>query len=292
MTKQELIEKVAARIGQSLDPLAIEAVEATLAVITEQGEPIELHDLADQAPRKFEGENATLETYSALPDDDKRKYVEEAQQNNADWLERKFDELKAAWVMVVDGIVIAHGESLDSFPMQQELIALCQQTGKYPFIFVHPRTLAIEEDSTAWHSTKFPDDWYPAIKATLSGNSGSLTMDADLDTGARELFTDVALLTSAGVIQVLPSDPRLPSSHLGRGFDFTPYSLWIDITDEVGTSRRVMKTAVCVHDWIRSPFVQINPSRQALLGRGVLLDLKPEVRLRFQDQSTELHYVA
>jgi hypothetical protein len=135
-------------------------------------------------------------------------------------------------------------------------------------------------------------DHYPAIEVTLSGTSGSLTLDADLDTGAWELFADLALLVSAGVIQVLPSDPRIPSAHLGRGFDFTPYSLWIEITDEAGTSHRVSKTAVCVHGWTHSPFVQINPLRQALLRRGVLLDLKPEVHLKFQDRSTEVYYAS
>jgi hypothetical protein len=248
MTKQEFIEKVAARVGQPLNQLAIEAIEATLEVISEQEEATELPSNAEWPPLEFERQNVTLEEYVAFSDEEKSEYIKQARRSNADWLEQRFQQLNAAWLMVVAGKVIAHGTSLDSFPTQQELIDICRHTGQYPFIFVHPRVLAVEESSTPWHPTKMVGDQYPALRATLSGSNSSLSIEADLDTGAWELFADLTLLVRAGVIHVLPSDPRIPSSYLGRGFDFTPYSLLVEITDESGMSRQALKTAICVHN--------------------------------------------
>jgi hypothetical protein len=44
----------------------------------------------------------------------------------------------------------------------------------------------------------------------------------------------------------------------------------------------------CVSDWQTSPFVKINPDRVALVGRDLLLTLKPMILLDFNERQTEI----
>jgi hypothetical protein len=44
----------------------------------------------------------------------------------------------------------------------------------------------------------------------------------------------------------------------------------------------------CVLEWLTSPFVKINPDRVALIGRDLLLALKPQVLLDFEKRQTEI----
>jgi hypothetical protein len=55
-------------------------------------------------------------------------------------------------------------------------------------------------------------------------------------------------------------------------------------------TRRIARTMIGVRDWGRSPFVQINPQRAALVGRGVLLDLKAGIRLDFDACQTDIDF--
>jgi len=90
--------------------------------------------------------------------------------------------------MVVDGNAAAFGESMDTYPNDDEFLKLCQKFGKYPFVFFNPLILAIEEPASAWHPTVLAvNDFYPARPITISGNAGSHLIEADFDTGAWEI---------------------------------------------------------------------------------------------------------
>jgi hypothetical protein len=194
--------------------------------------------------------------------------------------------------MVVDGEVVAYGADLSSYPSQQNFLALCHRyNGKYPFPFIHPRLLAVEE-STGWHSTTIAAvDRYPALPLVFASNGGRVSVEGDLDTGSWETIGDLDSLVAHGVVQMLPSDPRFTESHLGQAFDYTPYLLWIELTDEHQVTRRSQQNIVCVHSWsVNNPFLQINPSRSALIGRKVLLDLQPRVELDFETQTTKVYF--
>ena len=44
----------------------------------------------------------------------------------------------------------------------------------------------------------------------------------------------------------------------------------------------------CVPQWHTSPFVAINPNRIALVGRDLMLKLKPKIALDFDKRQTEI----
>jgi hypothetical protein len=63
--------------------------------------------------------------------------------------------LNAKWIVVVDGQVLMHGSTLDSYPEDEDFFALCEKTGRFPFVFISPRVFDIEERPTVWHKTKW-----------------------------------------------------------------------------------------------------------------------------------------
>ena len=87
---------------------------------------------------EFKSQNISVDAYVALADDDKAKFLDKAEEDNALWVGQKFEELEAMWMMVVDGEVVAHGKTMDSYPDDQEFYTLCERLEKYPFVFFHP----------------------------------------------------------------------------------------------------------------------------------------------------------
>jgi hypothetical protein len=97
------------------------------------------------AALQFNGQNISVAAYEALAEDEKFKFLDKAENENTEWLREKFRALRAAWMMVVDENVAAFGESMDTYPNDDEFLKLCQKFGKYPFVFFNPLLLAIEE---------------------------------------------------------------------------------------------------------------------------------------------------
>ncbi|MCI0699071.1 hypothetical protein L0337_44595 [candidate division KSB1 bacterium] len=240
---------------------------------------------------QFKNCNISVTAYEALSDDEKLKFLDGAENENAEWVKEKFETLHAAWMMVVDGEVAASGESMDSYPNDEDFAQLCQKFGKYPFVFFNPLILAIEEPGGAWHPTVLATvDFYPVISVAIAGNTGISLVEADFDTGAWEIYADYLLLVSAKVVTVNFRDPRRSAMHLNNPYQFVAKRLGVILADNQGTTRRIEKNIFCVLNWMNSPFVQINPNRSALIGRGPLLDLRPKVELDFDNRQTEVRY--
>jgi hypothetical protein len=68
------------------------------------------------------------------------------EQNN-EWLREKFANLKALWIMVVDGQIKAWEKIMKDYPQPEQIMEICRNTGKYPFIFIDDDRMAIEESA-------------------------------------------------------------------------------------------------------------------------------------------------
>jgi hypothetical protein len=278
MTKEEILVELEKRIGP-LDEKAREAVSATVELIEQAPSPQSL------VPKpKFQGENPPFAVTAQLSLDERSQRLQELIEQNRAWLERKCHELPAGWLMVIDGEVIAHGHTLQEFPESEQIEAVGQQTGKFPLLFIHPSLVAIEE-TTAWHSTATPGDSYPTLPITLENGAVSLSLTADFDTGAVDIFTDGDWLESQGLIQITATDVSFFDAHLGGSYTYLVKPVTVVLTAN-GVARRETYKIVCVRHWASSPFVQINPNRQALVGRGICLRLQPVVELDFAHQVT------
>jgi len=285
MTAEMLIKKVHEEFGP-FDIPAEQAVEAAKKIL----ERAQAETALQQAEEKFVGRNIALEEYVALPSEQKHRYFGEAKKLNRSWIEKQLNNLKAKWIMVVNDQVVLHGASLNDYPEDEDFLELCQKIGKYPFVFFSPMVFAIEEQPIAWHKTKAPDDFYPATSITISGYKKPLRAEADLDTGAIDCYSDLELLIKNGIVRIQPQDFEDISEHLSQPYVYLTKHLWLELTDEKGVTRQFRANVICVKDWRNSPFIAINPARTFLLGREVLLELRPRLVLDFDARCTEVQF--
>jgi hypothetical protein len=286
MTTETLIDKVREELG-TLDVPVEQAIAATVKIM--QGGKTTRVPLSTE--ERFISQNITLEEYVALPSEHKHRYFGEAEELNQRWIENQLTKLGAKWIMVVDGQVVLHGATLDDYPEDEDFFALCEKTGKYPFVFFSPLVFAIEELPTVCNKTKQPGDAYPAVSITVSGNNKHFETMADLDPGVVDCYRPLELLITNDVVKVQLKDPLYASKHLSQPFLYRTKRLWLKLVDETGVNRQLRTTIICVDGWQNSPFTAINPTRTFLLGRGALLKLRPRLILDFAAKRTEVQFV-
>jgi len=102
---------------------------------------------------KFVGENLSLPEYEKLSIKERRMLARRVKEQNQNWLQENFSALDAAWMVVMDGQVIASGKSLKDQPMQPQIAEIHRRTGKFPFVFINDAFMTIEESASAWHET-------------------------------------------------------------------------------------------------------------------------------------------
>ncbi len=98
---------------------------------------------------KFVGENLLPEEYERLSFDERGILQWRLKQQNRAWLQKQFAKLGAAWLVVVDGKVIASEKTLENKPMSPQILQICRRTGKFPFMFVNDKFVVIEENASS-----------------------------------------------------------------------------------------------------------------------------------------------
>ncbi len=291
MTAQTVIDEVRTRLGM-LNKEAEQAIQETLEVLMEQGvwRPGGKPRKFIAEPLQFVGENLSLEEYASLSFEEKGKLAQRLRDDNAQWLEKHHAELNAAWLAVIDGEIVDWSQNPDTYPQPPEIQHLCDQYGKFPFVFINPRELWIEEQGSVWSTTVHANDSYPTIKVRLSSGMGATHLTVDLDTGARNLFTDFDLLVTRGLIVATPTEIVESGRHLSQDYYFCVKSLTVSIQAGDGYPRQMSMYVYCIWNWSNSPFTSVNPHRQALLGRRLLLALQPTVHLDFKKRHTKVSF--
>jgi hypothetical protein len=238
---------------------------------------------------RFQSPNPGLGQYLELSEEQQLELWQAARQENLDWLTRKFTELRAGWIMVMDGEVTRYGASLGDFPSDEELTRIEHASGKFPFVFLSDDLVAAEEHTAGWLALPAAGDFYPTLPLSLTGDAGTTSLVADLDTGSRESFVDFDWLVTHKVTRRRRRELRGASWHLNRPFHYVLRYLTVEL-NATNQTRRIGRVIIGVRDWGQSPFVQINAQRVALVGRGVLLDLKPHLRLDFDGRQTDVDF--
>ncbi len=247
MSHESMIENIKANLDH-VDPAALQSIWE----IVNQSKPKPVlspkstgrstfrRAAAEEKPAKFVGENLTLDEYERLSPKERGMLQRRLKEQNHLWLKNKFSELKAAWLVVVDGEVIDWGKSLKNLPLAKQNVEVSHHTGKFPFVFINDDLMAIEESKSAWHATNDPGDYYEI------------------------------------------------SRHLNQPYHGVAKSLRFQLSSKAGEAFAFETMIYCVPDWHISPFVKINPDRVALVGRDLLLTLKPKVLLDFERRRTEI----
>jgi hypothetical protein len=113
---------------------------------------------------------------------------------------------------------------------------------------------------------------------------------ADFDTGSLETYTDGDSLQAQGIVQITPRDMRRRHAHLGQPFAYVLKQIDLLLASEDGVTKQLPRGIRCVLNWQQGPFVQVNPHRQALAGRGIGLQFRPLLTLDFDRQETTLQW--
>lgn len=240
-------------------------------------------------PRQLEfiGENLPFEIIEKLSVKERGALQRSLKEQNKEWLREKFAALNALWVMVMNGQVRAWGKSMKDYPQPEQIMEICRSTGKYPFIFITDDRMAIEESASVWHRLE-ADDYYPTVPVTLRSDSGTATLVADFDTGSPFSFVSYDLLLDAQVVKRRSEEYVENSIHLGESYQCVAKTIYAEIAAVPGKARSFATTIYCVDDWQGSPFVKINSSRTALIGRNLPLDLELNILLQFGMRRTEI----
>lgn len=185
MNHVDLRENIKAEVDH-LDPAALQSIREIIGRARVQ--PVTaLEPAVGSAPSRadksfgasrFDGENLTLGEYESLSFEERGLLALRLKEKNHSWLQEKFATLNAAWLVVVDGKVIASGKTLKDEPMPPQILEICRHTGKFPFVFINDIFLAVEEGASTWHETDEPGDFYPTLPVTLS--SAQNTVDKEL----------------------------------------------------------------------------------------------------------------
>ncbi len=296
MTHEAIIEKVKKKYAGA-DEATIHAVLQTLQdvkvdwrwpnqTLSSSGT---IHQSSEASePLKFVGEHLTFEQYRQLSIKERGEHQRQLKAQNRRWLKEKFANLHAAWLMILDGEVIAFGDSLMDYPSTGKLREIGLHHGKRPFLIINELLVAIEESGGAWHSTVYRNDYYPAVHLALHNDSAFLEIAADFDTGAASSFADYDLLLLHSIIDSKEDEQTEGAQHLSQTFEYISKFIIGEIKFPTGEVLRRELPILCVADWKNSPFININPQRTALAGRNIFLELQPAILLDFANRRTKM----
>ncbi|MCS7187355.1 MAG: hypothetical protein RMK89_10430 [Armatimonadota bacterium] len=274
MTTEEIIAEIEKRLG-TLDERAREAVE--LALQLAEG----------RLQLRWQGKNPSWDEWQRMSEEERLKVMDELEQRNRKWLEQIRETLGAFWLLVIDGQIVKWGKSPTDFPLPEELEKLCQQLGKIPLWY---ESNPLIEEGTSWQPTAYASDAYPSLPIVFANGSQKWETTADFDTGAIEVYTSAEMLEQRGVFAFSPVTLWRKGQHLGQLYRYTRIHLHVSLKADDGTEQTTFHPVLCVRNWKQSPFVIVNESRTALVGRSLCLALKPKIVLDFEQKVTNLHW--
>jgi len=230
--------------------------------------------------------------YLALSDEKRERIQLSVYQSKKKWIDAELERRKAEWILVCGGEVVECSETLRNYPSREKLMALGEERGVVPFVFV--KAPLIEEES-AWAALPHAD-FYPTLSIIIGTaecaaeklvESGIACL-ADFDSGSPHLFLNYDMLLSHDIIDRQLIDQAHFREHLGQLYQFHILFVVIGVTDERGVPIVQEFPALCVRNWQRSPLCTVNPHRAALVGRNLLLELPLRLELNGRRRITRV----
>jgi len=230
-----------------------------------------------------------FEEYVALSDDERERIQLRAYQLNHSWVDAELDRLGAQWLLVCRGEVIQSSPTLRDYPSREKLVAVGKESGCVPFVFV--KEPLIEE--SVWSSLPGVD-FYPTLQIAIGArgcrvedlSATGLVFMADFDSGSPNLFLDYERMLSGNIIDRQPVDQTHFRPHLGQVYCFHVWPVVVGVTDEQGRIKTQEFPGLCVRNWQQSPLCRVNPNREALAGRNLLLEFPLRLELNGRQRMT------
>jgi len=232
-----------------------------------------------------------FETYINLPEDERAAIAFRAYKVLDRWIDQELKARRAKWMLVCGGEILASSPKLLEYPSREKLMALGKKSGLIPFVFIYKPL--IEESS--W-SVIDDSDCYPTL-SIMVGRFGiaasklfseGVMVEADFDTGSPDLLLDYDQMVSNDVIDTIPIDQDHFRPHLGEFNRSVLVPITVGVTDTNGQIVTLELGAVFVRNWRRSSLCLVNPSREALAGRNLLLEFPLKLELDGEKKTTQV----
>lgn len=229
----------------------------------------------------------TPQEYEELDVEEKGHLYSEFQQLHGGWIETQLQARDAVWILIAEGEVVNSGPRWHDGPDDYEVAEMSLRDNRMYWVF---ETFPLIEE-TSWVSLQ-DRDAYPSLRLEVVNDSTSKSwaIIADFDSGSNTTVLDESQLRDA---EMLPSKPRSikEAVHLGSTFQYSRLPLSIRLADETNNRHTERLDCAVVYSWDNSPWTRINPGRQALAGRDLLLSLSASVELNGKDRKTYIRRV-
>lgn len=173
-----------------------------------------------------------------------------------------------AWAVVCGNRIVSGSSKLSTFPDIEKKEEIALRYGRVPFVYTRP-IVSEEGRSGLGHLL----DHYPEVRVTVHG----VTVHGNLDTGTSQTLVSDRVCTPelASVYE--------ESVHFGKRYEYCVNRRSV-IFGGTGPATSVLgpvdMPVAIVTDWSESPWVRVNPRRQALVGRDIFALESTEVRIR------------
>jgi hypothetical protein len=225
----------------------------------------------EQGPDPF---SFSLSRFRTLPASERLELVQRAGLIARDRVDAELRARGAAWIVLVGDRVVAESSEIGSCPSTADVLAMGERDDLVPFLFEAP---LIEEIPSSSRWTALADgDAYPTIPLAIDGE----VLEADLDTGSHGSFLDERRMS-------FEASTWFEGRHLGQVFHWTPGRARFAVSAGGARIERDIPTRF-VHGWDFSPFVRINGSRKALVGRDFLRAFGLRLRLSTPELTTSI----
>jgi hypothetical protein len=220
-------------------------------------------------------------TYLSLPPECAERLKERVWDENENWIREQIEQHDAAWILVCNRKILKWSKSIKEYPSRDELKEVANKYNLFPFVFARPPL--IEESS--WNKIN-TNDYYPTLKISVDKK---LDLIGDMDTGSPITALNMEQLISSGNIRPDLIDTLERDIFHDEYYEYSIEPIYIQITDETGKKKSKHITCECVKDWYKSLFCKVNPNRQALIGRDLLLEFPIEVKLDGKKKKTYVY---
>jgi len=248
----------------------------------------------------FASVSTSFRHFDSLDSAERQRIIRKGMEVLRPLAEEKMDELQAKWLVLCGKEVVADSEHLE-YPDSKTLEAIGEQHDRIPFLFEREEFIEEIAGSAIWVNTydgltPRPDDYYPTVFLEVVRDEIILPILADFDTGAPEIYTDLARLVRFDIIlwEDLEAYRNIQDVKIGRihewQYEYYKFLIEIALTDVANLRRSENLWVNCISDWETSGFLTVNRNRQALVGRPLLLKFQIRLELDGKEKMTKIFH--
>ena len=195
--------------------------------------------------------------------------------------------------------MVSSSSKFDNFPRSEDIEVVGKRTKKTPFIFMRPIQIDESSHNSNWSNLQ-DNDYYPTLNIQIGSETWNkekirnegVQLEADMDTGCSYIFIDYNKLR--GILSN-PHPNEIVSRPIIRLFtlqevmsEFFIRNIKIYVCDETGYNAIKTFLSQIITNWEESGMHDINPNRDILIGRNVLIEFPLKIELNGRKRTSKI----